>query len=198
MKMTSFIWVQRDLSVGKIVCHLASRRTVLPPRDRQNASSKFAMRRLTPVASHIAWAKGQAKNRCEQSSTAPAHSRHSTWESRTMHSCRDLVIRRHRRRSHANTLIFRERQCVHTNWHCCKRSGSSWSRGSRYAVRAVERGSLHTHASWPASFGLQLTRSSCKLRISATCWSGNAAGKAGTQASCQARRTNTPGSVNNA
>ena len=36
LNMTSFLWIQRDQSVAKIVCHPTSRRNVLPQRDRQN------------------------------------------------------------------------------------------------------------------------------------------------------------------
>ena len=36
--MTSFIWIQMDHNVAKIVCHSTSRQSVSPPRDRQNAS----------------------------------------------------------------------------------------------------------------------------------------------------------------
>ena len=82
--------------------------------------------------------QGQAKNRCEQSSIAPAHNRHSTGESGTMRCRRDLVIRRRRKRSQANSLIFKGRRCFHTQQLRCKRSGSSkssWSRRSRYAAR---------------------------------------------------------------
>ena len=131
LNITSFLWVQRDQSVAKIVCHSASRRNDPPLRDLQNASSEVTTRWLTPAACHTSWAIGQVKNRCEQSSTALAHSGHSTGESGTMRCCRDLVIKRHRSRSQANTLIFRGRRRFHTKRHLCKRSESSdspWSR----------------------------------------------------------------------
>ena len=199
--MTSFLWVQRDQSVAKIVSHSASRRNVLPLRDRQKPSSKVAIRRPTPAACHAAWAKGQAKNQCEQSSTTLAHTEHSTDESEAMRCRRDLVIRRRRRRSQVNTLIFTRSWRFHTKRHRCKRSGSfksSWPRRSLYAAWAIKLGPLHTHASWVASNKRWSARSSCRLSSSATRWSGNASGKAGTQASCQACRTETLGFVDNA
>ena len=51
--------------------------------------------------------KWQAKNRCGQSSTALAHSGHSTGESGTMRCHKDLVINRRRNRSQAKILIVR-------------------------------------------------------------------------------------------
>ena len=132
LKMTSFLWIQRGQSVAKIVCHSALRQNVPLLRDRRNASSEDGASRLTLAA----WAKGPAKNKCEQSSTAPTHSEHSTGESRAMRCRRDLVIRRHLRRSQANTLILRGRRRFHTSRLRCKRSGSSessWSCNSLYA-----------------------------------------------------------------
>ena len=76
--MTSFLWVQRDHNVAKIVCHSASRRNGPLPSDRQNASSNDTTRRPTLAACHTAWARGHTKNKCEQSSTTPTHSGHST------------------------------------------------------------------------------------------------------------------------
>ena len=114
---------------------------------------------------------------------------------------RDLVIRRRHRRSQANTLIFRGRGCFHTIRHRSKRRGSSkssLSQRSRYSARAMKRGPFHTHASCAVSDGRRSARSSCRLSISATRWSGNAAGKAGTQALCQVHCTEPPGSVDNA
>ena len=137
--MTSFLWVQRDQSVAKIVCHSALRQNIPPPRDCQNASSNVASRRPTPAACHTSWVRGQAKNRYKQSSTASAHSGHSTGASRTMRCRTDLVIRRRHKKSQANTLIFRGRRHFHTKQHRCKRSRSfesSWSRRSWYAARA--------------------------------------------------------------
>ena len=99
LNMTSFLWVQRDKSVPKIVWHLASRQNDPPLRDRQNASSKVTLRRPMPAACHTSWTRGQANNRCEQSSTALAHNGHSLGESRTMCCRSDLVIRRRRIRS---------------------------------------------------------------------------------------------------
>ena len=134
LKMTSFLWVKRDHNVEKIVCHSASRRNGLSPSNCQNASSDDTARRLTLAACHTAWARGQAKNKCEQSSTAPAHSGHSTGEFWTIRCRSALVIRRRSARSKAKTLIFKGRWCFHTKWHCCKMSGSSgtsWSRRSR-------------------------------------------------------------------
>ena len=107
LNMTSFLWVQIDQSVAKIVCHSASRRKDPPLRDCHHASSEVTTSRLTPAAYHTSWAKGQAKNRCEQSSTARAHNGHSTGESGTTRCRKDLVINRRRSRSQANTLIFR-------------------------------------------------------------------------------------------
>ena len=154
-----------------------------------------------PAAYHAAWATGQAKNMCEQSSTALAHNDHSTRESVTMRCRKDLVIRRRRRRSQENTLIFRGRRRFYTKQHLCKKSGSSrslWSRRSLYAAQAVKLGPLHNHSSWAAFDRRRSARSSCILSSSATRWSGNALGKAETQASCLARRTETPKFVDNA
>ena len=198
--MTSLVWIQRDQSVTKIVCHSASRQNVPQLRDCQNVSSKIAERGPTPAACHTTWAKGQAKNRCEQSSTAPAHSGHSTGESGAMRYRRNLVIRRRLRRSQANTLIFTGRGRFHTNRHCCKRSRSFesfWSCNRRYAAWELKLGPLHTHASWATSGGL-LASSSCRLRCSTSHWSNKAVGKSGTQASCQARRTKAPRPMDNA
>ena len=114
LNMTSFLWVQMDQSVAKIVYHSASRRKAPPLRDRQNASSEVATSRPTSAACHTSWAKGQAKNRCGQSSTALAHSGHSTGESGNMRCGKDLVINRRRSRSQAKTLIFKERRRFHT------------------------------------------------------------------------------------
>ena len=125
LNMTSFLWVQMDQSVAKIVCHSASRRKDQPLRDRQNASSKVATSWPTPTSCHTSWAKGQAKNRCRQSSTALAHNGHSTGESRTMCCHKDLVINRRHSRSQAKILIFKGRRRFHTKRHLCKRSGSS-------------------------------------------------------------------------
>ena len=175
LKMTSFLWVQRDQSVAKIISHSASRQNVPPPRDRQKASSEVPTRRLTPAAYHCAWARGQTKNMCEQSSTALAHKDHSTREFGTMRCRKDLVIRRRRRRSQVNTLIFRGRRYFHTKRHLCKKSGSSrssWSRRSLYAAQAVKLGPLHTHSSWAAFDRHRSARSSCRLSSSATRWSG--------------------------
>ena len=130
LNMTSFLWVQMDQSVAKIVCHSASRRKAPPLRDRQNVSSEVATSRPTPSACHTFWAKGQAKNRCGQSSTALAHNGHSMGESGTMRCRKDLVISRRHSRSQAKTLIFKGRRRFHTKRHLCKRSGSSdtpWS-----------------------------------------------------------------------
>ena len=110
LNMTSFLWIQIDQSVVKIVCHSTPRRNVPPPRDCQNASSKFTTRRLTPVACHTVWAKGQAKNKCWQSSTALEHNGHIVGASGTMSCSMDLVIWRRRSRSQANTLIFKGRR----------------------------------------------------------------------------------------
>ena len=167
----------------KIFCHLAPRRNVPPPRDRHKASSEVATRRLMHAAFHIASAKGQMKNKCEQSSTVPMHSGHSMGEFRTMRCRRDLVIRRRRRWSQANILIFRGRSRFHTKRHRCKRRGSSkssWSQRSRYAARAMKQGPFHTHTSWAVSDGHWSARSSYRLSNSATCWSGNVVGKPGT------------------
>ena len=125
LNMTSFLWVQMDQSVAKIVCHSASRWNDPPLRDRQNVSSEVTTIRPTPAAYHTSWAKGQAKNRCEQSSTALALNGHSTGESGTMRCRKDLAINRCRSRSQAKTLIFKGRRRFHTKWHLCKRSGSS-------------------------------------------------------------------------
>ena len=59
------------------LCHSVSQRNVLSLRDCQNASSEVTTRRPTPASCHTAWARGQVKNRCEQFSTALAHSRHT-------------------------------------------------------------------------------------------------------------------------
>ena len=139
--------------MAKIVCHSTLQRNVLPTRDRQNASSEVTTRQPTLAACHTAWARGQAKNRCKQSSTALAHNEHSTGESGTMRCCKDLVIRRRHSRSQANTLIFRGRRRFHTKWHLCRRSGSfesSWSQSSLYVARVVKLRLLHTHVSWAA------------------------------------------------
>ena len=132
--MTSFLWVQREHNVTKIVCHSASRRNCPSSRDRQNASSDDTTRRLTLAAYHTAWARGQTKNKCEQSSTAPAHSGHSTGEFGAIRCRSALVIRRRHARSQSKTLIFKGRQRFHTKQQRCKMSGSpgtSWSRRSR-------------------------------------------------------------------
>ena len=94
LNMTSFLWIQRDQSVAKIVCHLTSRRDVPPPSDCQKASSEVATRRPAPISCHTVWAKGQTKNKCWQSSTALAHSGHSIGVSGTKRCSRDLVISR--------------------------------------------------------------------------------------------------------
>ena len=123
---------------GKIVCHSTLRRNVSLPRDCQNVSFEVNMRRLTPVACHTVWAKGQAKNKCWQSSTALAHNGHSIGASETMRCSIDLVIWRRRSRSQANNLIFRGRRRFHTKRHLCKKSGSSglsWSRSRLYAAQ---------------------------------------------------------------
>ena len=133
LNMTSFLWVQMDQSVAKIDCHSASRRKAPPLRDRQNASSEVVTSRPTSAAHHTSWANEQAKNRCWQSSTALAHSGHSTGESGNMRCRKDLVINRHRSRSQAKILIFKGRRRFHTNLHLCKRIGSSgapWSRSN--------------------------------------------------------------------
>ena len=114
LNMTSFLWIQRDQSVAKIVCHSTSRRNVPPPSDRQKASSEVATRRPTPVSCHTVWANGQTKNKCWQSSTALAHSGHSTGAFGTKRCSRDLIISRRCSRSQANTLIFRGRRRFHT------------------------------------------------------------------------------------
>ena len=153
------------------------------------------------VSCHTSWAKGQAKNRCEQSFTALAHNGHSMGESGTIRCCRDLVIRRRRSRSQANSLIFRRRRRFHTKRHFCKRIGSPdspWSRSSLYAAQTMKLGPLHTHASWATSDKHWSARSSCSLSSSATRWSGNVLGKAGTHASCEARCIEIPISVYNA
>ena len=124
LNMTSFLWVQMDQSVAKIVCHSASRRNDPPLNDRQNASSKVATRQPTPAACHTSWAKGHAKNMCGQSSTALVHSGHSTGESGTMRCRKDLVISRRRSRSQVKALIFKGRRRFHTKRHLYKRSGS--------------------------------------------------------------------------
>ena len=187
-----------DQSVSKIVCHSTPRRNVPPRRDRQNASSEVTTRWPTPIASHTVWAKRQAKNKCWQSSTDLAHNGHSARTSETMRYGMDLVIRRHLTRSQANTLIFKGRRRFHTKRNLCKMSRSSefaWSRNSLYAARVVKLGPLHIHASCIASDRRRSVRSSCRLISSATCWSGNASGRGGTQASFQAHRTKTPWSV---
>ena len=125
LNMTSFLWIQRDQSVAKIVCHSTSRQNVPPPRDSRNASSEVVTRRPTKVACHTVWAKGQTKNKCWQSSTALMHNGHSTRASGTIHCSRDLVISRRRSRSQANSLIFRGRRRFHTKQHLCRMSGSS-------------------------------------------------------------------------
>ena len=125
LNMTSFLWVHRDQSVAKIICHSVSRRNVLPLRDCQNASSEVTTRRPIPASCHTAWATGQVKKRCEQSSTSLMHNEHSTWESGTMRCRRDLVIRRRCNKSQVNTLIFRGRRRFHTKRHLCRRIGSS-------------------------------------------------------------------------
>ena len=61
LNMASFLWVQRDQSVAKIVCHSTSRRNVLPPRDCQKASSEITTRQPMPVAWHTNWAKGRRR-----------------------------------------------------------------------------------------------------------------------------------------
>ena len=122
LNMTSFLWIQMDSSVAKIVWHSTPRRNILPPRDCQNASFDVTTRRPSPVAYHTVWAKGQAKNKCWQSSTALAHNGHSAGAFKTMCCSMDLVIRRRRSRSQANTLIFRGRRCFHTKRHLCKMS----------------------------------------------------------------------------
>ena len=150
LNMTSFLWIQMDHNVAKIVCHSSPRRHVPLPRDRQNASSEFTTRWPTPVASHTVWAKGQTKNKCGQSSTALAHSGHSAGASGTMRCNLDLVIRRRGNKSQANTFIFRGRRRFHTTRHLCKMSGSSgfsWSRSRLYAARVVKLGPFHIHAS---------------------------------------------------
>ena len=175
----SFLRIQRDQSVAKIVCHSTLRRNVLPPRDRQNASSEVATRRPTPVSCHTIWAKGQLKNKCWQSSTALAHSGHSTGASGTILCTRDLVISCRRSRSQANTLIFRGRRRFHTKQYLYKMSESSefsWSRSSLYAARVVKLGPLHTHASCAISDRRRSTKSSFRLISSATRWSDNAWG----------------------
>ena len=163
--------------MAKIVCHSTSRRNVLPPRDRQNASSEVATRRPTPISCHTIWAKGQMKNKCWQSSIALTHSGHSNGASGTIRYSRDLVISRRRSRSQANTLIFRGRRRFHTKRHLCRMSGSSefsWSRSSLYAAQVLKLGPLHTHTSYAASDRRRSTKSSCRLISSATCWSDNA------------------------
>ena len=117
LNMTSFLWIQRDHSVAKIVCHSTSRRNVPPPRDRKNASSEVATRQSTPVSCHTVWAKGQTKNKCWQSSTTLTHIGHSTAAFGTIRCSQDLVISRRRSRSQANTLIFRGRCRFHTKHH---------------------------------------------------------------------------------
>ena len=141
------------------------------------------------------------KNRCEQSSTSLTHNKHSIGESRTMRYRRDLVIRRRRSKSQANTLILRGRRSFHTKRHLCRRIGSSdspWSRRNLYVARTVKLGPLHTHSSLATSNKRWLARSSCSLSSSSTRWSGNASGNAGTHALCQARCTEILGSVDNA
>ena len=158
--------------MAKIVSHPASRRNVPPQRNRHIVSSEVGTRQPTP-ACHAACARGQAKYKCAQSSTPLAHSEHSTEESGAMHSRRDLVIKRCRIRSHANTLIFKGRRRLITKWHICKRSrsfGSSWPRRSLYAARAEKLWPLHTHASWTVSDRLRSTISSYRLSSSATRW----------------------------
>ena len=187
--------------MAKIICPSASRQNVPPTRDRQNASSEVTTRRPTPTNCHTAWARGQAKNKCGQSSTALAHSGHFTGESGTMRFHKDLVIRHCRSRSQANNLTFRWRRRFHTKRHLCRRSRSSessWSRSNIYADWAMKPGPLHTHVSWATSDKRKSARSSCRLNSSATHSSGNAWGRAETQASCQARHTETPRSVDNA
>ena len=201
LNMTSFLWIQMDHNVAKIVCHSSPRRNVPPPRDRQNASPEFTTRWPTPVASHTVWAKGQTKNKCGQSSTAPAHSGHSAGASGTMRCNLDLVIRRRRNKSQANTLIFRGRRRFHTTRHLCKMSGSSgfsWSRSRLYAARVVKLGPFHIHASCTAFDMQQSVRSSCNLFSSAARWSRNTTGRGGTQALFQDCCTKTPLSVDRA
>ena len=181
--------------MAKIVCHSTSRRNVLLPRDRQNASSEVTMRRPTPVSCHTVWAKGQTKNKCWQSSIALAHSGHSIRASDTIHCSGDLVISRRHSRSQANTLIFKGRRRFHTKRHLCKMSGSSeflWSRSTLYAARVVKLGPLHTHTSCAASDRRRSAKSSYRLISSATRWSDNAWGRGGIHALFQARCTTTP------
>ena len=199
--MISFLWVHRDQSVAKIVCQSVSQRNVPPLRDCQNASSEVTTRRSTPASCHTAWARGQVKDRCEQSSTALAHNEHSTGESGTMRCRRDLIIRRCRSKSQANTLIFRGRRRFHTKRHLCRRIwsfNSPWSRSNMYAARTVKLRPLHTHASWATSDKRWSARSSSSLSSSSTHWSDNTSGNAGAHALCHARCTEIPGSVDNA
>ena len=123
--MTSFLWAQRDHSAAKIVCHSVSRRNGLSSSDRQNATSDDTLRRPTLAACHTAWARGHAKNKCEQSSTVPSHSGHSTGEFGTIRCRSALVIKRCRARSQAKTLIFKGRRRFHTSLQRCKMSGPS-------------------------------------------------------------------------
>ena len=138
------------------------------------------------------------KNRCEQSSTALAHSGHSTGEFRTMRCCMDIVIRHRHRKSRANILIFRGRRCFHTKRHLYRRTGSSdspWFWSSLYAARTVKLGPLHSHVSWAPSDKRWSASSSCSLTSSSTRWLGNDTSNAGAHASCQARCTEIPRSV---
>ena len=181
--------------MAKIVCHSTSRRKVPPPRDRQNASSEVVTRRPMLVSCHTVWAKGQMKSKCWQSSTALAHSGHSTGAFGTIRCSRDLVISRRRSRSQANTMIFRGRRRFHTKRHLCRMSGSSefsWSRSSLYAARVVKLRPLHTHASCAAFDRRWSAKSSCRLISSATRWLDNAWGRGGTHPSFQACRITTP------
>ena len=194
LNMTSFLWIKRDQSVAKIVCHSTSRRKVSPPSNRQKASSEVATRRPAPVSCHTLWANGQTKNKCWQSFIALAHSGHSIGTSGTKCCSQDLVISR-RSKSQANTLIFRRRCRFHTRRHLGRMSGSSefsWSRSSLYAARVVKLGPLHTHTSCTTSDKCRSATSFCILISSATRWSNNAWGRGGTHASFQARRTTTP------
>ena len=159
------------------------------------------MRRPTPAACQTAWAKGQTKNRCWQSSSALAYSGHSSGASGTIRCNRDLVIKHRHNRSLANTLIFRGIRRFHTKRHLYRMNGSSescWFWNSLYATRVVKLWPLHTHASCAASDRRRSARSACRLISSATPWLGNASGRGGTQASFQVCRTNTPGSVDSA
>ena len=130
-RVTTPEYDQMDQSVAKIDCHSASRRKAPLLRDRQNASSEVVTSRPTSAARHTSWAKEQAKNKCWQSSTALAHSGHSTGESGNMRCRKDLVINRRCSRSQAKILIFKGRRRFHTNRHLCKKIGSSDAPSSR-------------------------------------------------------------------